>query len=189
MKLNAGTSPLIGGTLTLDGIPIIVPNNTIATLPAAAVSWPELFLASGAPNLPGYPGSMWKATVSFLLPYILCLVRIGADSFGKVFGNRVNDQYIAGLVYLAQDPFRVLQGFVTSIDLTTGHFTVAGKFSSPAGYIQCVLNDPLGVYGRSYTANPLWSVDPVNPSVHATTGCKSHINPVTTYSRSVMANS
>jgi hypothetical protein len=85
-------------------------------------------------------------------------------------------------VYIAQDPARLLQGFITSIDTTSGHFTVQGTFS-PAGVggLECVINDPLGVYAPIYTANPLWSVDPINPSVHATTGCKSkHILKVPT---------
>lgn len=118
----------------------IVPDNSIVTLPATAVAWPELF-TNGVPNLPGT--QTWQATV---------------------FGNRVNDQYIAGLVYIAQNPLRALQGFITSIDYTTGQFTLAGKFN-PAGYITCVLNDPLGVFGPVYTKNPLWSLDPVNPSL------------------------
>jgi hypothetical protein len=91
----------------------------------------------------------------------------------QVLGNRVNDQFIAGLVYIAQDPARLLTGFITSIDTTTGHFTVQGAFSpSGLGGLDCVISDPLGVYAPAYAANPLWSVDPVNPSVHATTGCK-----------------
>ena len=84
----------------------------------------------------------------------------------------MQDRYIAGLVYLSQDPGRILQGFVTSIDNANGHFTVAGAFNGGAGNIECVISDPLGIYGPVYTNNPLWSVDPVNPSIHATTGCK-----------------
>ena len=79
---------------------------------------------------------------------------------------------MAGLIYIAQDPTRILQGFVTSIDNTNGHFTVAGSFGNPAGVLECVINDPLGLHGPVYTNNPLWSVDPVNPSIHASTGCK-----------------
>jgi hypothetical protein len=103
-----------------------------------------------------------------------------------VFGNRVTnaagvDQFLAGLIYLTQDSVRLLTGFVTSIDQATGHFTLQGAFAGQggaaagAGGITCVLNDPLGVYyngapGALYTSNPLWSVDPVNPSVRSSTG-------------------
>lgn len=115
------------------------------TLPSTAVAWPELF-DNGVANLPG--SQTWQVTV---------------------FGNRVSDEYIAGLVYIAQNPLRALQGFITSINYATGHFTLAGKFN-PARYIDCVLNDPLGVFGPVYTKNPLWSLDPANPSIHAMTG-------------------
>jgi hypothetical protein len=84
----------------------------------------------------------------------------------------VRDRNIAGVVYIAQDPGRILQGFVTAINNTNGHFMVAGSFSDPAGIIECVISDPLGIYGPVYTNNPLWSVDPVNPSIHSTTGCE-----------------
>jgi hypothetical protein len=102
-----------------------------------------------------------------------------------VFGNRITnaagvDQFIAGLVYLSQDSLRSLTGFVTSIDPTTGQFTLAGGFKGQAGAaaggiggITCVINDPLGVYyagPTKYTANPLWSVDPANPSIRSATG-------------------
>jgi hypothetical protein len=104
----------------------------------------------------------------------------------QIFGNRVTpaagaDRYIVGLIYLSQDSLRTISGFVTSINQATGHFTVAGAFAGQAGAlagaggIPCVLNDPLGVYYNGaatalYTANPLWSVDPANPSVHSSTG-------------------
>jgi len=61
MTLNAGTNPLRGGTIEVDGIPVIVPDNTIATLPATAVAWPELFINPTTPNLPGTQS--WTATV------------------------------------------------------------------------------------------------------------------------------
>jgi len=50
--------------MSVDGIPIVVPDNTIVTLPATAVAWPELFKADGTPDMPGYPAVQWKATVS-----------------------------------------------------------------------------------------------------------------------------
>jgi hypothetical protein len=72
MTLETGDSPLRGGMMSVDGIPIIIPNNSIITLPATAVAWPELFKADGTPDMPGYPGIQWKATVR------LCQARINA---------------------------------------------------------------------------------------------------------------
>jgi hypothetical protein len=53
-------TPLTGGTIVVNGITIVVPDNTIATLPSIAVAWPELF-TNGVPNLPGT--QTWTATV------------------------------------------------------------------------------------------------------------------------------
>jgi hypothetical protein len=59
---QANASLLTGGTIVVDGLSIIVPDNTIATLPAAAVAWAELFdPATKAALLPGQ--QTWKAIV------------------------------------------------------------------------------------------------------------------------------
>ncbi|KAH8650499.1 hypothetical protein BGZ60DRAFT_388908, partial [Tricladium varicosporioides] len=141
MTLNAAGGPLAGGTITVDGILFTVPQNTLATLPALAVAWGELF-TGGVANLPG--GVSWEA---------------------HVVGNRVNGQNIAGLVYISQKAAQVLDGFITSINIATGHF-----FVGTGTGIECVINDPTGRYGLPYTANPLWASDPDNPSIHATSG-------------------
>lgn len=115
---------LRGGTITVNGIVFIVPDHTIATLPAAAVAWTELFDTTATPPTPFLSGPLnWEATI---------------------FANRVGDQNIAGLVYIAQSSATLLSGFITSINSKTGHFTVAGAFA-PAGGIDCVINDPLSV--------------------------------------------
>ncbi|KAJ7141307.1 hypothetical protein C8R44DRAFT_244410 [Mycena epipterygia] len=140
MTLTAAAGPLAGGTLSVNGFKITIPKNTLVTLPSITVAWSELFV-NGQPNLPLLGSVSWEATV---------------------FGNVVSGQNIAGLVYIAQESTQLLQGFIASINFATGHFFV--------GTTECVLNDPLGRYGRAYTSYPLWSVDSDNPSVHASTG-------------------
>jgi hypothetical protein len=44
---KTSTSPLRGGSITVDGITIQIPENLMPTLPAVAVAWAELFDASG----------------------------------------------------------------------------------------------------------------------------------------------
>jgi hypothetical protein len=57
----ANEDPLLrGGTITVDGLEMVIPDNTMVTLPAANVAWPELFPA-GVLNI-NIPG-VWKATV------------------------------------------------------------------------------------------------------------------------------
>lgn len=144
MTLNAG-GPLAGGSIIVDGQMITVPSNLLATLPSVSVAWGELF-KNGVANLPG--GISWEA---------------------NVIGNRVNGQFIAGLVYISQRSTQTVQGFITSIDLLTGHFKINGDATGSGG-IDCVINDPVGRYGRPYTANPLWAADTDNPSIHAQNG-------------------
>lgn len=75
----------------------------------------------------------------------------------------------------------MLTGFVTSINPATGHFTLSGAFAvqtaaaAGTGGLTCVINDPTGVYYNGaasalYKTNPLWSVDPANPSIRSATG-------------------
>jgi hypothetical protein len=52
----------------------------------------------------------------------------------QVFGNIVGGKKIAGLVFITQESFQSLQGFITSINTTTGHFIVDNA-------VDCVLND------------------------------------------------
>ncbi|KAJ7065868.1 hypothetical protein C8F01DRAFT_982946 [Mycena amicta] len=143
MTLNNTADPLAGGTITVNGFEITVPKNLIVTLPSIACAWSEMFdtTGSGSPYLPGLGTNSWEATV---------------------FGNEVSGQKIAGVIYIFQETFQVLQGFITAIDYESGHFMIDNT--------EVVLNDPLGRYGPVYTDNPLWTVDPDNPSVHASTG-------------------
>lgn len=60
LSLDSGTDPLRGGSITVDGIKVIVPVNTLVTLPSITVAWPELFV-NGVADLPG--GNTWQAHV------------------------------------------------------------------------------------------------------------------------------
>ena len=60
----------------MNGITIVVPDNTLATLPSIAVAWGELFTPDGAPNLPRLGQVSWEASVRYLwktLLNILCV--------------------------------------------------------------------------------------------------------------------
>ena len=162
-----------GGTITIDGITMVIPDNSYVTLPSISVMWSELFI-DGVPQLPqfGAPGVSWEATV---------------------YGNRVGDTYIVGLVYVTQSSVRFIQGFINAIDLETGEFWVSGSSAVPGSGIRARLNDPIGKplsqrypeliftmlkktnipigrYGIIYPDHPLWTVDAESPSITAATG-------------------
>jgi hypothetical protein len=63
MTLDLNGGPLAGGTITVDGVEYIIPQNTLATLPGISVAWGELFV-NGTANLPGHVS--WQATVCLI---------------------------------------------------------------------------------------------------------------------------
>jgi hypothetical protein len=65
MTLNPTGGVLAGGTIVVDGVTYIVPQNLLATLPATAVAWGELFFKNGTANLPG--GISWEANACLAL--------------------------------------------------------------------------------------------------------------------------
>ncbi|KAJ7938291.1 hypothetical protein B0H13DRAFT_1942270 [Mycena leptocephala] len=145
MTLDVADGPLAGGTITVNKLKITVPKNTLLTLPSITCAWSEMFTIDAnnntTPNLPLLGSVSWEA---------------------NIFGNVVGGERIAGLVFIVQESLQLLQGFISQIDYPTGHFWV--------DTLECVLNDPVGRYGYAYTENPLWTVDPDNPSVHSSTG-------------------
>lgn len=60
MTLDKTGGILAGGSVTVDGVAITIPANTLVTLPAIAVAWGELFDSTGSPQAIGF-----EANVSF----------------------------------------------------------------------------------------------------------------------------
>jgi hypothetical protein len=50
----------------------------------------------------------------------------------QVVGNRVADQYIAGLINISQQSLSAGGGFINFIDYTTGEMRVGGVIGNPA---------------------------------------------------------
>ncbi|KAJ6483816.1 hypothetical protein C8R47DRAFT_945785, partial [Mycena vitilis] len=144
MSLGSG-DVLAGGSITVKGLQIVVPQNTLVTLPSITVAWSEMFKGT-TPSLPLLGSVSWEATI---------------------YGNRLaNGNIVAGLIYIAQEAFQSIQGVIASIDFPSGRFTVTSGSST----LTLVLNDPTATYSHAYIDNPLWSVDNVNPSVRSSTG-------------------
>jgi hypothetical protein len=80
----------------------------------------------------------------------------------QVIGNTVNGVNYAGIVYIAQRPTQLLQGFISKIDGVTGRFIMNG--------VEMFINDPVGRYGPPTTTDFLWTSDPDNPSIKAQNG-------------------
>ncbi|KAI5837649.1 hypothetical protein DFP73DRAFT_487084 [Morchella snyderi] len=164
--VNNISDVLSGGTLSVNGMNIVVPRNLLVTLPSITVSWRELFTSTGALNLPRFGITEWEVTVS---------------------ANRKDGVYIAGLVYISQKFGHTVNGFITAIDYASGVMYVGGAWpdaSNPAPTgTRVIINDPVGRFGRVYDAWPLMTADTDNPSIRAATGfpmCLPRTNPATT---------
>jgi len=167
--LDTPTDIFSSAKMTVNGIQVVIPRNTIVVLPAAYFTPQQLFRGptqgpvsaqSGlALNDPSPPPVAFETTL---------------------MGNIINGTtYIAGLVYISQQSLNTSGGYIRQIDYTTGEMCVG---LSPTPATTCVapdtrvrLNDPLGRYGLAdgpaKTSPDLrFTVDPDNPTIHAGTG-------------------
>jgi hypothetical protein len=185
---------LRGGTMTINGIRMTVPCNTILQFPASSMSWAQIFdAASFAPVsplgevLPPGPGRSGLALVDSPSPF---------PSFDvHVQGNVLVDPltgaqtYVVGLIVpIAQQGANAGAGFVTFVDYAFGTLRVAGIPGDPhcvqgkkgggmggPGQPACSgallqINDPKGRYGKIHSPDPRFTADTENPTIAATTG-------------------
>ena len=166
-----------GGTMTLNGHLIVVPNETIAILPASALTWQELVAQAPAPYGPTQTGMALADTPKPLTTYEV-----------QAIGNRVldptnadptkRDRYIAGLVHISQQDLNAGAGYINYIDYATGEMRVGGTLGDPLTGARVRINDPLnpttvgglsGRYGRAMSPDPRFMVDQDNPTIASAT--------------------
>ena len=197
---QASDPRLAGGTFTVNNITVVVPCNTILQMPAATLTWQELFslapldlgLPLGTDGIPTQTGLALRDTVT--LPV--------ANSYNgplpsyevHVQGNVVNGKYIAGLIYLSQQSLNLGQGTITAIDYASGELQVATTQGPTPAVVRVRINDPIGRFGKSHGApgsgaeliepgyDRRFSIDEESPTIHASTGypmCIPRSNPLT----------
>ena len=141
---KASDPRLAGGSVKVNGITVIVPCNTILQMPAATLTWQELF--SLAPRDIGLPiGSDGIATQTGLA--LNDTVKRPAASVYNgplpsyeihVQGNVVKGQYIAGLIFISQQSLNLIQGVITAIDYANGELQIATVMAEPGQEAQAV---------------------------------------------------
>jgi K319-like protein len=168
------TDETCGGTITVNNQIITVPKYTILQMPAAALTWQEVFAYAPPPyGIPGNPGvtSAVPTTGLALSDTISVGVPAPLGTYeAHVVGNRVGNTYIAGLMFLAQHSLQSGQGFINFIDLTTGEFRVGGVLNDSTTGARVKVNDPLGKFGRAWTPDRRFTIDENNPTVRSETG-------------------
>lgn len=153
------TDARCGGTITVNNQVITVPKNTILQMPATALTWQQVFTQAPAPYGPTQTGLAMGDTPKPIATYEAHIV-----------GNRVGDQYIAGLVFLAQHSLQSGQGFINFIDYATGELRVGGTMGSATTGARVKVNDPLGRFGRAWSPDVRFTMDEDNPTVRSETG-------------------
>lgn len=199
------TGRLRGGTITVNGIKMIVPCNTLLQLPAATMTWGDLFnpVSSkpvgtyiGAPATPVSANPVAPNVKTGLaladspMPFPSFEVRAQGNVVGK--NPDGTDKYIVGLIVpITQQGLNASSGLISYIDYTIGAFRVGGIPNDPACAANGItsplcsgtlvqVNDPIGRWGLIHSPDPRFSGDFENTTIHASTGipvCIPHSDP------------
>ncbi|KAL4265076.1 hypothetical protein AB1N83_004418 [Pleurotus pulmonarius] len=158
--VNNASDILSGGTITINGVTVVVPRNLLVNTPSlTAVAWSELFKPDGTIDLPLWPEVNWEAAM---------------------YANYIGGQHVAGIIYILQEVGNANAGFITSIDYEKGEFRVGGSIGDATSGRRVVINDPIGRFGKVHGDWPLWSADTESPSIQASTGfpvCLPRVDP------------
>jgi len=185
---QASDPRLAGGTLKINDIVVIVPCNTVLQMPAATLTWQELFslaprdigLPLGASGIPTQSGLALTDAATIPLAAVYGNGRLPSYE-AHVQGNVVNGRYIAGLIFISQQNLNIGQGTITAIDYQNGELQVASTGPIPS-IARVKINDPLGRFGLSHgapgssaaltepTYDQRFSIDEESPTIHALTG-------------------
>lgn len=193
-------SRLWGGWVTVNGVEIVIPCNTILQMPANTMTWAELFDPTLVPTgiTPGTSGLAIEDTN--MSPGALPLPSYEIHIQGNIVKDKSGtSKYIAGLVFISQQSLNVGQGYIKSIDYATGELCVSSGL--PVGGLtgqttpspMCLspdarvrINDADGKFGIRHGGpgctiagncdveesqyDKRFTVDTDNPTIHAATG-------------------
>lgn len=166
---------MAGGTITVNGQVVTIPRNTLFEMPAATISWAELFALAPKPygfNTGPAPASLTQMQAQTGLA--MTDVPTPLTTFEvTLLGNRIidpilhTDRYIAGLVFLSQQSLNIGQGHINFIDYSKGEIRVGGTINDPNTGTRVQINDPIGRFGIAHSPDLRFTIDEDNPTVHA----------------------
>lgn len=188
-----------GGTMQINGITITVPAETIAVLPASALTFEELFENAPAPyglaaaNPDGGTGETGlalndspKPATTYEVQVVGNRVEDTGGANGCTNGPAGCDRYIAALVHVSEQDLNNGSGYISFVNLAAGEIEVGGQTGIQGTGNRIRINDPLvdtnndglvnaadtGRYGRPNPAgvDERFQVDQDNPTIVAETG-------------------
>jgi hypothetical protein len=184
---------LSGGTIKVNDHVITVPKNAIVQMPAATLSWGQVF--AQAPANVSHGGTASGLALADCLPPVGVGIGCLPGTWeAHVQGNVVLDPttgastYLAGLIFLSQQSLNSSTGFIDAIDYTHGILIVGGR--------PVMVNDPpvpgltnpvvpsvnVGRHTIGQSPDTRFTVDQENPTVRSETGypmCIPRVDPAT----------
>lgn len=168
-----------GGWIELNNNLIRVPQSTVVIFPNTLLTWEEAFELN--------PNTHQTDPIFQTGLAMSDTVRFPGTYQGHAQGNIVNGQYIAGLVFIYQDPANFTQGYIEKFDYANGVMWVNGMrvqindppitFTVPNADGTPLLDgsgNPIvltkGRYSVGKSADPRFAVDQNNPTVNSETG-------------------
>jgi len=181
---------ITGGWIELNNGMIRVPQSTVVIFPNTLLTWEEAFELN--------PNTHQTDPIFQTGLAMSDTVRFPGTYQGHVQGNIVNGQYIAGLVFIFQDPGNFTQGYIERFDYAHGvmwvngmrvqindppiTFTVPNPDGTP---LLDGLGNPTvltkGRYSAGQSADPRFAVDQNNSTVGSETGYPMCIPSVSPY--------
>jgi hypothetical protein len=181
-----GVDPALwGGTVTLNGITMTVPCNTILQMPATWLTWAQMFdpAVSAPVNAVPLNGTASQSSGQTGLALADSPSPFAYPSFEiRAIGNVVKDaagnrQYIVGLISpISQQGLNAGAGEITCIDYTNGYIYVGGVTAQPGQSCGAVngarlqMNDPIGRWGLPHSPDARFTGDTGNTTMHTATG-------------------
>jgi hypothetical protein len=183
-----GTPPadprLAGGTITVNGITMIVPCNSIIQLPANTMTWADLFDPQASAPVGSYIGApavpvpanptvdgvkTGLALADNPMPFPSFEVSVNGNVVGK--NPDGTDRYVVGLIVpITQQGLNASSGIVSYIDYSIGAFRVGGIPGIPNSGTLVQFNDPVGRWGLPHSPDPRFSGDAENTTIRHPTG-------------------
>jgi hypothetical protein len=167
-QFGVGTPPqFAGGALLVNGMNIVVPDNTIVQYPAFSSTWRDVF-------------NMAPGTYTGVSTGLATSDNPGTTYEVTVIGNRVGDTYIAGLITFSQESLNAGQGFINYIDYANAEMWVGGALWTQTG-TRVRINDPVitnpldvrfgkGRHSRGQSPDARFTCDQENPTIRSVTG-------------------
>jgi len=169
-----------GGSVTINGLVIQVPTDTIVQFPANTLNWHDAICPAAAPVAPSLAlngtggvqtpvvGPQAGPKLSSIEMHVVGNVQgAGGTGTGPV-ALGTDSVYTAGLIWVSQQSLNSGQGFISAIDYADGsiYVTTPGAGGVGRSVVRLLINDPKGRFGRAQAGpDARFSVDDANPTI------------------------